>query len=138
MSDFFQWDPSKLGLNVPEMDREHEILVSHMNRLYVLSQKGAKAEALSRAFDELVSYTARHFADEEAYMERIGFPGLRVHKGVHKQLMDRMLGLRQTVRSTGKLPDDLFVFFKMWLSAHISGVDAKYAKYANTSAAANG
>ena len=138
MSDFFQWDPSKLALNVPDMDREHQVLISYMNELHVLNEQKASTQAISRAFDNLVDYTVRHFADEEAYMERIGFPGLRVHKGVHKQLLDKMFGFQRTVRATGKLPDDLFVFFKMWLSAHICGIDVKYANYAHTGKAANG
>ena len=130
LSTYFQWDPAKLSLHVPEMDEEHQILVEKMNRLHALREKGAPYATVSQALDDFVRYTARHFADEEAYMERIGFPGLRVHRGVHRQLMDRLKEFRQAFEKTRTLPDDLFVFFKMWLSAHICGVDAKYAMHA--------
>jgi len=38
--------------------------------------------------------------------------------------------MQATARAQHNLPDDLFVFFKMWLSAHIGGVDSKYARHA--------
>ncbi|MFO7278451.1 MAG: bacteriohemerythrin [Pseudomonadota bacterium] len=130
MSDFFQWDPAKLSLHVPEMDNEHQVLISKMNKVHSLHASGASHANIALALDDLVRYTSKHFADEEAYMERIGFPGLRVHKGVHRQLMDRLADYQRTFQTTRKLPDDLFVFFKMWLSAHICGIDAKYALHA--------
>jgi len=132
LNGYFQWDPSKLSLQIQEMDDEHKLLIALMNKLHVLHGKHAAAGEQVRVLDELVTYTAKHFADEEAYMERIGYPGLRVHKGVHKQLLERLAGFKSTTRASQALPEDLFVFFKMWLSAHICGIDMKYARHALT------
>lgn len=136
MSGFFEWDAGKLSLHIPDMDNEHKVLIGLMNDLHRLSESHANFAEQIAALDKLVRYTAKHFADEEAYMERIGFSGLRIHKGVHKQLLDKLAGHLSAARSNHKLPEDIFVFFKMWLSAHICGIDTKYAQHARTAKSA--
>ena len=131
MTDFFEWNPSTLALDVPEMDREHQVIISQMNKLHEMHEDGMPLAAISRALDEFVRYTAKHFADEEAYMDEIAFPGKRIHAGVHRQLLERLAGFQLAVRETGKLPAEIFVFFKMWLTAHIRGIDTKYASHAH-------
>lgn len=92
MSGFFEWDNGKYGLDVREMDAEHQKLIALMNTLRVLYEKHAGAAELGEALGELATYTAKHFADEEAYMTKIEYPELRVHAGVHAQL--RVFDLR--------------------------------------------
>jgi hemerythrin-like metal-binding protein len=133
VSEYFAWDAAKLSLHVPEMDDEHKVIVGMMNELHRLNETRAPVANQLAALEKLARYTTKHFTDEEAYMERIGFPELRLHKGVHKQLLDKVGGFLTAARSSQKLPDDLFVFFKMWLSAHICGVDAKYAQHSKVS-----
>ena len=126
---FFEWDAAKLSLQIQEMDDEHKVLISLMNRLHALDERKASGTELVHALDELVAYTAKHFADEEKYMERVAYPGLRIHRGVHKQLLEKLAGFQTELRSTHKVSVDLFVFLKMWLSAHICGIDMKYAHH---------
>ena len=130
MSELFEWNAATYGLNVPEMDSEHQVLIGYMNRLYELHQKNAPTAELSTALDALVKFTVKHFADEEAYMAKLGFPELKVHAGVHKQLLDRVAGHVETFHSSGKLTDAFFNLLTFWLKAHIRGVDTKYAKHA--------
>lgn len=136
MSSYFTWDPARLSLQIPEMDDEHKVLIGLMNDLHELHEKSSPAAEQIQALEKLARYTTKHFADEEAYMERVGYPGLRVHKGVHKQLLDKVGEFLVAARSNRKLPEDLFVFLKMWLSAHICGIDMKYAQHARTAKSA--
>ena len=129
MSDYFEWNEAKLGLHVPEMDREHQVLISLMNKLHVLREKKAPTSEVLVAINALGEYTVKHFADEEVYMERIQYPGIGVHKAVHKQLLAKFTGYSQAYKKDGKLTDDFFVFLKMWLNAHISSVDMKYSQH---------
>jgi hemerythrin len=134
MSDYFEWNEAKLGLHVPEMDREHQALISLMNKLHVLREKKATAAEVLAAINALGEYTVKHFSDEEAYMARIQYPGIAVHKMVHKQLLAKFTGHQQAYKKDGKLTDDFFVFLKMWLNAHISSVDMKYSQHVAASA----
>jgi hemerythrin-like metal-binding protein len=130
MSGFFEWNAAKFGLGVHDMDDEHQQLIDLMNKLHALYAAHAPASEQGQALTALLNFTGKHFKDEEAYMEKIKFPGLRVHQGVHRQLLERMNGFAQNFKTQGKLGDDLFVFLRMWLSAHICGIDMKYSMHA--------
>jgi hemerythrin-like metal-binding protein len=129
VDNFFEWDAGKFGLGVREMDTEHQKLIGLMNHLHRLYQAGAPRPEQAKALGELVNFTVRHFADEEAYMEKIGYPELRVHTGVHKNLLARVTEYNNEFQKTGKLTDAFFMFLKTWLKAHICGVDAKYGAH---------
>lgn len=130
MNGFFEWNAAKFGLGVSDMDREHQELIDLMNKLHALYAAQAPATEQGKALTALLNFTVKHFTDEEAYMEKIKFPGLRVHQGVHKQLLERMNGFANNFKAQGKLGDDLFIFLRMWLSAHICGIDMKYSMHA--------
>jgi hemerythrin len=130
VDDFFEWDAGKFGLGVRDMDAEHQTLIALMNALHRLHQAGAPRSAQARAVTELVSFTVKHFADEEAYMEKIGYPDLRVHAGVHRNLLKRVTEYHDEFQKTGQLGEAFFMFLKTWLKAHICGVDARYGAHA--------
>jgi hemerythrin len=129
MDSFFEWDAGKYGLGVREMDGEHQRLVGLMNTLHRLYAAGAPRADQARALGELVAYTIRHFADEEVYMEKIGYPGLRVHAGVHRNLLSQVTEYSDGFQKTGKLTDPFLMFLKTWLKAHICGIDTRYSAY---------
>lgn len=133
MSDYFEWDKFKYNINVSAMDHEHEILIGYMNALHRLHLSGATRAVLSSALQELVAYTRKHFADEEDYMSRIGYPQLRSHAQIHEQMLERIDTFVADFKHTGRLTEDFFAFLKMWLKAHIGGIDVKYARLSQAS-----
>ena len=136
MSEYFQWDASKYGINVPAMDQEHQVLIGHMNAVHSLHVAKASRAETGAALEKLVAYTRKHFADEEAYMSQIGFPDLRLHAGIHKQLLGRIGEFGAEFTRSGALSEDFFVFLKMWLKAHICGIDVKYVPHGKAAAVA--
>jgi hemerythrin-like metal-binding protein len=130
MSSYFEWDANRYSLKISAMDDEHKVLIGLMNKLHSLHDAGARGAVLLEALADLARYTEKHFADEEAYMAKVGYPNLGTHKVVHERLLDRLAALHESCAATGKLSDDLFVFLKTWLSGHICGVDTKYAAHA--------
>jgi len=138
MSTEFVWDPDKLALQVDSMDAEHRRLIDLMNRLQQLFLAGAPAVEQGKAFAALADFTQRHFQHEEAYMESVGYPGIAVHKGVHRNLMEKVNEHAKSFKQTGKFTEALFQFLHMWLRAHICGVDKKYAAHAQQKQVANG
>jgi hemerythrin-like metal-binding protein len=128
MADFFTWDPSKLALDIPEMDEEHQQIIECMNRLHQLSEAGARRMQLAQAYEALAAVTQKHFKDEEGYMERIGFADLAKHRIVHRHLLERLAGFRKQFDDTGVFKEDFFFFLKMWLKSHICGIDTRYAE----------
>ena len=84
MSEYFQWDAARLSLDVPDMDRDHQVLIACMNKLHHLHEASASTNEIRAAIEKLVAVTRKHFADEEVYMDRIAYAGAKVHKGVHR------------------------------------------------------
>jgi len=112
------------------MDQEHQVLIGHMNRLHALHIAQADRATQASALDTLLRYTARHFANEEAYMAKIGYDGLHTHARIHLALLKDAARHAEVFHNTGKLTDEFFHFLAFWLKAHIRGVDAKYARSA--------
>ena len=129
MSEFFEWDAARYGLDIPQMDDEHQVIVNCMNRLHELHVSQASRALLGKALVDLQRATSRHFADEEAFMQRIGFPEFARHKIIHTSLLERLAQFQQQFDAKGALTEDFFAFLKMWLKAHICGIDVKYAAH---------
>jgi hemerythrin len=48
---------------------------------------------------------------------------------MHHHLLERLTQFEASMKSSGTAPRELFDFLKMWLKAHICGIDTQYAKF---------
>jgi hemerythrin-like metal-binding protein len=111
------------------MDAEHQQLIGLMNALHATYEAHAPFAEQTAAFGALAAFVVKHFADEEAHMTAIGFPGLDSHKLIHKSLLQKVGELGARAEQTKQFPPELFAFLRQWLAAHIMGIDAKYAEH---------
>ena len=125
---FFEWS-NKFDIHVDAMNKEHQHLIVIMNRLHAKYEaKGSKAD-IGPILKELGDYTVKHFADEERYLESIKFPDIEKHKLIHKDLLAKFGTHVANFEKDGALNNAFFDFLKMWLSAHIQGIDMKYGEF---------
>lgn len=129
MSHHFEWDASRYGLEIPDMDYGHRLIIECMNDLHAGSVANASPIELGNRFDRLVRATVEHFSDEERLMAEIGFPDAARHRLMHQQILERLYRFQLEFRRTGVLPERLFNFLGMWLQAHLGGVDREYARH---------
>lgn len=123
------WDAKIFGLNIDDMDNEHQVLIKKMNVLHDLANaKGIQGAHLDRAFEDLIQFTAKHFADEEALMSSFSFQGLATHKVIHQQLLARLHEHHNEFKIKGVISQACFDFLHTWLTSHIRGIDTKYAR----------
>lgn len=128
------WDDS-LDIGVAEMNREHQGLLDLMNALYDASQAGKTGPEVLDLLKKLETATVEHFRDEEAYMDKIGFPGAPGHKLIHKDLLEKFGTHASAIRAShGQVNEDFFKFLRFWLSAHIRGIDIKYGQMSRAKA----
>jgi hemerythrin len=125
------WSKS-LDIGVDAMNSEHKVLLAIMNKLYDRNEAKADRAELKALLKELGDYTVKHFTDEEAYLLSIQFPELEKHKLIHKSLLEKFAAHMTEFNKSGVLEESFFGFLKMWLSAHIQGIDMKYGDYAKT------
>jgi hemerythrin len=85
---------------------------------------------------DLIDYTKRHFAAEEALMQRSKCPGYPEHKVFHDKLTAQVVQF-QTEFAAGKsiVTIQLLQFLKDWLQHHIAETDRKIAVYLSQQAA---
>ena len=127
-----QWS-ERLDVHDDGMNREHVELIRLMNVVYDANAGGNSKADIVTALDNMVLFVVKHFENEEAHMESIGFSGLKKHKYIHKDLLDRVGKYVQEFKESQSkvLPEDFFEFLKFWLVSHIEGIDTKYAKSAS-------
>ncbi len=129
----FEWDQQKFTTYVDAMDREHEVLIKLMNQLYQLNETSGKKPQLLKIVEQLGAKTKAHFDSEEKYLETLpGYKLLPAHKKIHETLLNNYREHQEKFRQSkdDKLPLDFFNFLKVWLSAHICGIDRKYGEIA--------
>ena len=86
--DKFNWTDD-LSVGVDLMDSQHRILINYINDL-IETLENDELDPIKEKFEALCKYVVEHFTEEETFMEKIGFPGLESHKGIHASLIKRM------------------------------------------------
>ena len=124
---FIAWEDN-LNLKIDLIDEEHKFLIFLMNKLHKQYNDGQPQEIVRATFSELIEYATKHFTDEENYMASIKYSDLDAHKAIHQKLLDRLNTYSQEFDgSNGQISDYVFTFLKLWVTAHIKGIDAKFA-----------
>jgi hemerythrin-like metal-binding protein len=112
------------------MDNQHRRLVDIINNLHSEIQSGKSRQATSRALDSLMDYAKTHLADEEAFMQRGGYPDYATQKKLHDALRKKLAGLHQRYAQGDEgVLLDIVMFAKDWLFSHIQKADKKYGDY---------
>lgn len=86
-----KWN-NRFNIGVESIDKAHQKLFSIVGKLVALNEDTAKQQhACREGIKYFKSYTIKHFADEEAYMQSINYPGYAMHKSLHDNLRDKTL-----------------------------------------------
>ncbi|ARJ67408.1 hemerythrin [Magnetospirillum sp. ME-1] len=125
------WTDS-LSVGVPKLDEHHRHLFSLLARIAAMvEERGLSLDALGSVFAELNSYIAYHFAEEEAMMERAGFPFLELHRHSHQTIAMRVADMAAalTADDMENTARDLHGFLTGWLIHHIEIEDFEYRPF---------
>ena len=127
---FITWT-DKLSVKVAAMDMQHQQLVTLVNQLHDAMTTGHGREKITSILRELVSYTKRHFAAEESFMQTIKYPNYDSHKRLHDELTRKVVEFQARLEK-GELvtPNTLLNFLNMWLINHIQQEDMQYGRHA--------
>ncbi|QWT45387.1 bacteriohemerythrin [Azospira inquinata] len=123
---YFPWSPT-LSVGLDEIDAQHKLLVDIINRVYQAMIDRAPRASSARVLDELVQYTAVHFAVEESLFRMTDYPGYEGHKAQHERLKREVMQIREDF-AAGRIGLDLHLmaFLKRWLENHICREDKTY------------
>jgi hemerythrin len=126
-----QWNEG-LSVDVAEIDKQHQTLVSMINELSDAMKQGKGKDALAKILNGLISYTATHFKTEEKYFDLHKYPGTVIHKKEHAAFVQKVSDFKDGFEK-GKLSVTIEVmnFLSDWLKNHIKGTDKKYSVFFN-------
>lgn len=121
---------AEFKLGIDEVDREHMKLVEMLNAVHALIRERKKDDARRYFSETLSAYVVEHFANEEAFMERIGYPDLEDHRKIHENFKKSFSELQPKIESFDERAfrtaiTDTFT----WIISHIGKTDKKYANY---------
>jgi hemerythrin-like metal-binding protein len=121
-----------LKLDIPEIDSQHETMISLVNQLHETMLQGADKAALDGLLSQLLEHTQTHFAYEEELMSRYNYPGYEEHKSEHNRL------IQDLVEFTGRYKKgELLLSFavalelKGWAVVHIEKLDKPLGTFLN-------
>jgi hemerythrin len=124
-----QWS-ERLSVGLASIDSQHRKLVDLINDLYDAMMKGEGKTHTGPILKELIRYTHEHFADEEAGMQKAGYPDLAHHKELHRELTRQVEEFEARFeKGEVTLSISMLKFLNEWLTGHIIGVDKLYAPF---------
>ncbi|MGE4508983.1 MAG: bacteriohemerythrin [Eubacteriaceae bacterium] len=117
-----------LSVGVDSIDAQHQQLFKMADELFDAGKAGKSKEKVGELLTFLGNYTKQHFADEEAYMKRINYPGLAEQQTAHKAFISELGKLQAEYEKSGSNISVIINANQMvvdWLTKHISGMDKK-------------
>ncbi len=122
-----EWNDDTLSVKVGMIDRQHKKMVNMINELHDAIEAGRAKELLAQLLIKLVHYTYYHFATEEKYFKRYGYPDAALHKSEHDDLRTQVAKLDDRYYEGDKMvTTDIMNLLKSWLFTHIIGSDQKF------------
>ncbi len=128
------WTPNlSVGINL--IDDQHKVWFEKAEKLFEAGKNNQAKEYIGELLDFLESYTKKHFADEENYMQRIRYPQYAEQKAAHTAFITQLQKLRSDYQTSG---GNILVIINAnqmvveWLTKHISNMDKKIGEFAKT------
>ncbi|MDR2207606.1 MAG: hemerythrin family protein [Azoarcus sp.] len=122
---FIQWQ-NKSNTGVPLLDEQHRGLVSIINSLYFLTERGTCDIVLCISACKTIKSASRiHFLTEERILQAAEYPDLENHIEIHKKLTIEL----ERSEKEALINNDPMVFLKFlkkWWVEHINEDDMDY------------
>ena len=121
---YLQWD-QQYSVNHSTLDQDHQRFFDLLNNLQESIKHNHGDEAIEVTLKELITYTERHFREEEQYLKQINDPNVEKHIKEHQYFAGELQTYLKEV-SEGNivfLTPQLLYDCITWLHSHIMGTD---------------
>ena len=119
----------------PLIDEQHRTLFVDANKLLTAILSGFSTVKVSELIDVLIRDVIQHFEDEEAILEKSGFPNVKEHALIHRQLVESAVVLVGRFHAGSLAIGDVFEFLANDVVArHMLGADREFFPYLGNSA----
>ncbi len=124
-----EWKES-FSTGIKKIDDEHRELVRMIDRLEKAMERGEAEDILGPVLKNLVEYVRFHFRNEEEVMAKTGFPDLKRHRVLHRNLVNEVASILNDLKKDRlwTVPE-LVGFLQHWLVDHILGEDVRIGQH---------
>ncbi|MGN7611704.1 bacteriohemerythrin [Magnetococcales bacterium HHB-1] len=125
------WD-DRWNTNILSVDQEHKRLYEIFVSLNDACLEGLEGSVIQSIIEELLDYTDKHFANEEAMLEKYGYKNLEEHQAIHRDLKEQVKAFKEKILSSSDrtaVAYEVGAFVETWLIQHILEEDFKYLKH---------
>ena len=115
-----------------EIDEQHRGLVNHVNELIDMRERAYFKDEVMSTLDFLAEYVVKHFHDEEALQEKIGYPKIEEHRVHHVEFIEKFGKFKNDLEEKGHsvmLALDINSTLIQWVINHIRTDDADIGRY---------
>jgi len=120
----------KLSIKVPSVDRQHKVIIKHINELNDAIQEGNSKGVCRLILRSLSNYTRVHFAYEEMLFKRYDYPTKQEHLAVHERLLGKVVKYKDRFdKGETDIGEELLEFLQEWLYHHILEDDMAYSDF---------
>ncbi len=135
------WE-QKMTVDEVMIDNQHKKLIGGINKMHEAAISGEELTKVRESLHFASEYVGEHFAYEQKYMEKIGFPGLAKHIKIHKDFiqffndfksdLNKIVTSKEAIVSVpvANLLEKCRKFMANWLYHHMLREDQKYHHYA--------
>jgi hemerythrin len=126
--EILQWN-DRFRVGIERIDYQHKYFVDLISWLSSKLKPSENAGLRQRYLEEIMKYAAFHFFSEETQMMEAGFPELKHHQELHRQLISHLSGVASRLEM-GEIDDfELIQFLTNWFIFHTVEEDGKFAAF---------
>lgn len=121
---------TRYNTGIQIVDEQHQELFQIVDRLRRMVQDGADRAGIEALLEVLVACTERHFATEEAFMAKVGYPDLGSHLDEHASMLSSLQELLAKFQESHQAMALMVpTFMEGWLKHHISDGDFGFVTF---------
>ncbi len=125
---FLEWD-DKYGVNVKEIDKQHQEIFKITNKLLNSIADGTGDEIVGDILQNLTDYITVHFRTEEYYFDKFNYSKSSTHKEEHRGFAKKVLEFKKKFEEGREsLHLEITNFLMNWLLNHLLISDKEYMK----------
>jgi hemerythrin len=121
----FVWK-DEYSTGIPEIDRQHVLLVDLINRVIEAHHQGLPRAKQTALVNNMVDHAIFHFGFEERLQEHAGYPFLKAHQKSHVQFAKRIAEFQSRFNSGEDVVKYIDGLLVEWLTDHFMHDDADY------------
>ena len=109
-------------INIPQVDQEHKHLFTLV--------KALDLDSVDKTLEELLDYVVTHFTNEQALMEKYGYPAFQDHLKLHEAFGASVADFLSSGDAwSEERIQELRRFLNKWLIGHIMTHDLRFGKW---------